>query len=76
MLRANAHSWLATHPPIADRISAIEEGRFIRQLPLLDGGTPQELPGGAPVAAVKPAPVRRFRTLIADASSVVLMWDA
>ncbi len=33
MLRANAHSWLATHPPLEDRISAVIQGKYIQQLP-------------------------------------------
>ncbi|MEM5585215.1 M48 family metalloprotease [Roseibium sp. AS2] len=33
MLRANAHSWLATHPPIEDRISAVIQQTYIEKLP-------------------------------------------
>ena len=33
MFRANTHTWLRTHPPLEDRIKAIEERRFMKRLP-------------------------------------------
>ena len=39
MFSAPAHSWYATHPPLAARIEAVLQGTYINQLPYLDETT-------------------------------------
>ena len=35
MMRGNAHSWYATHPPLEERITAVLQGTFVERLPFL-----------------------------------------
>ncbi|MCW2307383.1 M48 family metalloprotease [Rhodobium gokarnense] len=58
MLRANLNNLFASHPPISDRIQAIEDGRYIKRLPYLNADAAQGAPTTAPVGAAMPAPVR------------------